>query len=88
MLCQRRSLFLLQLKRLAHRRDINFALAIGTIEAEVNGDLAVILHLGCICFSVKYFRERKIFYSVWLHFKNYIRKPFSLFGNILKILFS
>ena len=36
----------------------------------------------------KYFRERKIFSSVWLHFKNYIIKQFSVFGNILKMLFS
>ena len=36
----------------------------------------------------KYFRERKIFSSVWLHFKNYIIKQFSMFGNILKMLFS
>ena len=50
-LCQRRSLFLLQRKRLACRRDINFALAIGTIEAEVDGDSAVIINFlnseGC-----------------------------------------
>ena len=49
---------------------------------------------GCVYFSVKYFsgvkyfQERKIFSSVWLHFKNYIRKQFSVFGNILKMLFS
>ena len=36
----------------------------------------------------KYFRERKIFSNVLLHFKNYIRKQFSVFGNILKMLFS
>ena len=50
-LCQRRSLFLLQRKRLACRRDINFALAIGTIETEVDGDSAVIINFlnseGC-----------------------------------------
>ena len=47
-----------------------------------------------VCFSVKYFpdvkyfRERKIFSSIWLHFKNYIRKQFSVFGDIMKMLFS
>ena len=29
-----------------------------------------------------------MFSNVWLHFKNYIRKQFSVFGNILKMLFS
>ena len=38
--------------------------------------------------GVKYFQERKIFSSAWLHLKNYIRKQFSVFGNILKMLFS
>ena len=50
-LCERRSLFLLHLKRLACRRAINFALEIGTIEAEVDGDSAVIINFlkseGC-----------------------------------------
>ena len=40
-----------------------------------------------IFFGWKYFQVRKIFYSVWLYFKNYIRKPFSMFDNILKMLF-
>ena len=44
MLCERRSLFLLHLKRLACRRAINFALEIGTIEAEVDGNSAVIIN--------------------------------------------
>ena len=44
MLFQRRSLFLLHLKRLACRRAINFALEIGTIEAEVDGNSAVIIN--------------------------------------------
>lgn len=43
MLCQRRSLFLLHLKRLACRRAINFALEIGSIEAEVDGNSVVII---------------------------------------------
>ena len=43
-LFQRRSLFFLQLKRLACRRAINFALEIGIIEAEVDGDSAVIIN--------------------------------------------
>ena len=38
--------------------------------------------------SVKYFRERKIFSSVWLHYENYSRKCFHVFGCILKMLFS
>ena len=36
---------------------------------------------------MKIILERKIFSSVWLHFKNYIRKQFSVFDNILKMLF-
>ena len=44
--------------------------------------------LGCLCFGVKYYLQVKIFSNVWLHFKNYIRKQFSMFGNILKMLFS
>ena len=51
--------------------------------------------LGCVWFNVKYFifrecyfRERKIFSSVWLHYENCSRKYFHVFGNILKMLFS
>ena len=33
---------------------------------------------------VKYFRERKIFSSVWLHYENCSRKYFHVFSNILK----
>ena len=46
------------------------------------------VELGSVWLGVKYFQERKIFSSVWLHLKNYIRKQFSVFGNILKMLFS
>ena len=38
--------------------------------------------------SVKYFRERKIFSSIWLHYENCSRKCFHVFGCILKMLFS
>ena len=42
----------------------------------------------CKLFSgVKYFRERKIFSSVWLHYENCSRKYFHVFGCILKIPF-
>ena len=50
--------------------------------------------LGCVWLgvkyfpSVKYFRERKIFSSVGLHYENCSRKCFHMFGCILKILFS
>ena len=37
--------------------------------------------------GVKYFRERKIFSSVWLHYENCFRKCFHVFGCILKMLF-
>ena len=37
---------------------------------------------------VKYFLERKIFSSVWLHYENCCRKYFHVFGSILKMLFS
>ena len=48
--------------------------------------------LGCVCLSVKYFQvkiflRKKIFSSVWLHYENYVRKYFQVFGCILKILF-
>ena len=39
-------------------------------------------------FQKCYFRERKIFSSVWLHYENCSRKYFHVFGNILKMLFS
>ena len=38
--------------------------------------------------AVKYFPERKIFSSVWLHYENCCRKYFQVFGSILKMLFS
>ena len=44
--------------------------------------------LGCVWLGVKYFRERKIFSSVGLHYENCSRKCFHMFGCILKILFS
>ena len=45
---------------------------------------------SCKIFSGKYcyFRERKIFLSVWLHYENCSRKYFHVFDNILKMLFS
>ena len=38
--------------------------------------------------AVKYFPERKIFSSVWLHYENCCRKYFHVFSSILKMLFS
>ena len=38
--------------------------------------------------GVKYFRERKIFSSVWLYYENCSRKCFHVFGCIMKMLFS
>ena len=37
---------------------------------------------------MKIFLGKENISSVWLFFKNYIRKQFSVFGNILKMLFS
>ena len=41
-----------------------------------------------IFFEKYYFRERKIFSSVWLYYENCCRKYFHVFGFILKMLFS
>ena len=38
--------------------------------------------LGCVWLSVKYFGERKIFSSVWLHSKKYFGKYFLVFGCV------
>ena len=41
--------------------------------------------VGCKIFSgVKYFQERKIFSSAWLHFKKCFGKYFLVFGCVLE----
>ena len=40
--------------------------------------------LGCVWLGVKYFQERKIFSSVWLHFKKCFGKYFLVFGCVLE----
>ena len=46
------------------------------------------MHVRLCLVVVKYFPERKIFSSVWLHYENCCRKYFHVFGFILKMLFS